>query len=101
VLFLGILLCVYLTLSILLYSSLTWYRIAHIALVIPSVYRNSFSLTISATLNRRGEKKRPDSRGSVQASGRPTGSDVGADNVSARGKSVEVDEPRESVQDLV
>jgi hypothetical protein len=73
----------------------------HILLAIPALHKNNFTLTISAKLSRRGEKKTYDSRDSVRPSGRPTGSDAGSEAGLARERTVEPDEPRQPVQDLV
>jgi hypothetical protein len=72
-------------------------RILHILLAIPSICKNSLTVTISAKLNKVAGKIAAHSGISAQPSGRPTGSDAG----SARGRTVEVGEPREPVEDLV
>lgn len=76
-------------------------RILHILLAIPSIHKNSLTVTISAKLNKVAEKIAAHSGISAQPSGRPTGSDAGSDAGSARGRTVEVGEPREPVEDLV
>jgi hypothetical protein len=76
-------------------------RILHILLAIPSVHKNSLTVTISTKLNKAAEKIAEHSSISAQQSGRPTGSDAGSNAGSARGRTVEVGEPREPVEDLV
>jgi hypothetical protein len=78
-----------------------WNRIMHIMLAIPSIQKNGWTLTISAKLTKVGQKTAADSSNPVQPSGRPTGSDTGSNAGSARGRTVEVDEHREPVEDLV
>jgi hypothetical protein len=77
------------------------HRVLHILLAIPAIHKNSFSLTISFKLNKVGEKVAADSGSLVQESGRPTGSDAASNAGSIRGRTVESDEPRQPVQDLV
>jgi hypothetical protein len=76
-------------------------RILHILLAIPSVHKNSLTVTISTKLNKAAEKIAEHSSISAQPSGRPTGSDAGSNAGSARGRTAEVGEPRELVEDLV
>jgi hypothetical protein len=76
-------------------------RILHILLAIPSVHKNSLTVTISTKLSKVVEKIAAHSSISAEPSGRPTGSDAGSNAGSARGRTVEVGEPREPVEDLV
>lgn len=76
-------------------------RILHILLAIPSVHKNSLTVTISTKLSKVAEKIAAHSSISSQPLGRPTGSDAGSNAGSARGRAVEVGEPREPVEDLV
>ncbi|KAE9373451.1 hypothetical protein N431DRAFT_557547 [Stipitochalara longipes BDJ] len=75
--------------------------IIHILLAIPVIHKNSFTLTISAKLNRSGEKRTEESRALNRPSARNSGSDAGSDGGLARRATADAEESRQPVEDLV
>jgi len=75
-------------------------RIVHILLAVPAIHRNRFSLTISAKLNKLGEKRVEEPRISNHPSASNSGSDAG-ESALARRAGVDAEEQRQPVEDLV
>jgi len=69
-------------------------------LAVPVIHKNGFTLTISAKLNRLGEKRTDEPRTANHPSARNSGADA-RDSSLARRVAVDAEEPRQAVEDLV